>query len=304
LVFYDNILSATEISSQKMKPFLEFLPKEREVSFVAKSIDYQYYPVPLHYHPEYELVLITESTGKRFICDTITDFKPGDLVLLGPLLPHLYRNDRKYYEVDSTLRAKATVVHFSEDTFAGIFQKIPEATALKNLLEKSLWGLNIIGKTNKIICSKLNELLELKGFVRWLKLLDILHILAESTEYTLISSNLITCKNEFESSRLNKVVEYVINKFAEDIYVSEVADLINMTENSFSKYFSRQTGKTFASFLAEIRVSHARKLLMDNNNTISEICFKCGFNNLSNFNRQFHKICSISPVLYRKQYAN
>lgn len=107
-----------------------------------------------------------------------------------------------------------------------------------------------------------------------------------------------------ESQRLNKVIEFVMSNFAEDIYIADAAKLVNMAENSFSRYFSRQTGKTFASFVTEIRLSHASRLLIDDTINISEIGFKCGFNNLSNFNRQFNKVYNLNPHTYRKQYWN
>jgi AraC-like DNA-binding protein len=286
-----------------MKPELEYLPRELERSFNTKVMDVPYYPVPWHYHPEFEIKLVTNSTGKRFIGDRIDDFKPGNLALIGPLLPHLYRNGREYYS-GSRLRAKAIVVHFAKNTFGDNFLSVPETAALNQLFAKSTRGLGIVGETNKIVSNKLFELLELSGFMRWLKLLEILHVIAESDECHFISNSIMTGKSEVESQRLNKVIEYVMNNFAEDIYISDAANLINMAENSFSRYFSRQTGKTFASFVTEIRLSHASKLLIDDTINISEIGFKCGFNNLSNFNRQFSKIYNLNPQTYRKQYWN
>ncbi len=287
-----------------MKPILEHLPLGAEESFVAKYFDYNYYPTPWHFHPEYELVLVTESTGKRFIGDKMTDFKPGDLALIGPLLPHLYRNDPEYYETESELRARSIVIHFLESTFGENFLSIPEAKKLQTLFSRSAKGLGITGKTNKIVSAKLFELLELTGFSRWLKLLEILNIIADSSEYHFISGHAVNGKSESESARLDKVMKFVINNFHEEIYIADAADLINMTESSFSRYFRQRTRKTFTALVTEIRLNHACKLLVENTMNISEICFKCGFNNLSNFNRQFSKVYGINPLTYRKQYWN
>lgn len=285
-----------------MKPILEHLPLEAEESFVVKYFDYKYYPTPWHFHPEYELVLVTESTGKRFIGDKISDFKPGDLALLGPFLPHLYRNDPEYYEQTSLLRAKSVVVHFLEQTFGDNFLSIPETRKLQTLFSKSSRGLDIFGETNRVVRSKLADLLKSTGFDRWLRLLEILNIIAESSEYSLISSHAVNGQSELESNRLNKVMEFVIHHFREDIYIADVANLVNMTESSFSRYFRQRTRKTFASFVTEIRLNHACNLLIENTMNVSEICFKCGFNNLSNFNRQFQRVYGINPLTYRKQY--
>jgi hypothetical protein len=105
-----------------MKPALEHLPKDKDHSFVVKFFDYNYYPTPWHYHPEYEIVMVTESTGKRFIGDHISDFNPGNLAFLGPNIPHTYKNDAKYYKEGSSLRAKSIVIHFTESSLGNDFE--------------------------------------------------------------------------------------------------------------------------------------------------------------------------------------
>lgn len=109
-----------------MKPTLEYLPKRSDESFVTKFFDYPYYPTPWHFHPEYELVLVTESKGKRFVGDNISRFAPGNLTLLGSYLPHMYRNDDEYFKSKSRLRAKSIVVHFTEQSFGGHCINLPE----------------------------------------------------------------------------------------------------------------------------------------------------------------------------------
>src|SRR6476646_6374899 len=128
-----------------MRPALEHLPKEKDQSFVVKFFDYHYYPTPWHYHPEMEIVLVTESTGKRFIGDHISDFKPGNLALIGSNIPHTYRNDDKYYDKDSPLRAKSIVVHFTEESLGQDFLDLPEGQVLRGLFEQAAYGLEISG---------------------------------------------------------------------------------------------------------------------------------------------------------------
>jgi AraC-like DNA-binding protein len=287
-----------------MKPALERLPLDAEESFVAKYFDYAYYPTPWHFHPEYELVLVTESTGKRFIGDKISEFEPGDLALIGPHLPHLYRNDPVYYEPGSPKRAKSIVIHFSEQSFGQHFLALPEARSLTALFSRSARGLDILGETNKVVSEKLYRLLDLNGLPRWMLLLEILHLLAESDEYQFISDTTLTGRNELESERLSMVFEYVMENFREEINIAVVANLVNMAENSFSRYFSLRTRKTFSNFLTDVRISHASKLLIENKMSVANICFNCGFNNLSNFNRQFKKMYKVSPLQYRQQFTS
>jgi AraC-like DNA-binding protein len=287
-----------------MKPVLEYLPRDEEESFVVKLFDYNYYPTPWHYHPEYELVLVTESNGKRFIGDNIKNFGPGDLALIGPNVPHLYRNDTAYYQPQSTLRAKSIVVHFLPSSIGEDFLELPASKKIRDLLSRSAFGLDIEGKTNALVSKQLYSLLELKGMPRLMKLLEILNTLSETKDYQPISKQTIVGENEKESERLSKVFEYVIKNSLSEIKIKEVADLVFMAENSFSRYFSQRTRKSFSAFVIEIRLSHASKLLIETGKSVSEICFESGFNNLSNFNRQFRELYGINPLTYRKQYLH
>jgi AraC-like DNA-binding protein len=285
-----------------MKPVLEYLPREEEESFVVKHFDYDYYPTPWHYHPEYELVLVTESTGKRFIGDNIKSFSPGDLALIGPNLPHLYRNDPAYHQPQPGLRAKSIVIHFLASSIGEDFLALPACRKIRELLSRSAMGLDIKGKANTIVAGQMHNILELKGVPRLLKLLDILNTLAETKDKRNISNQQIKGENDKESERLSKVFEYVMKNFLSEISITDVAGLVHMAENSFSRYFSQRTRKTFSSFVNEVRLSHASRLLVDTDKSVSEICFGSGFNNLSNFNRQFKELYGLSPLAYKYQY--
>ena len=285
-----------------VKPILEYLPRNSGESFVTRFFDYNYYPTPWHFHPEYELVLVTESTGKRFIGDNISDFGPGNLVLLGPYLPHTYQNEPVYFKENSNLRAKSIVVHFREDTFTDGFLTLPEAQRFNNLLVRSKKGLEITGQTNKIISKKLHHLLVDKGLTRWLRLLEILNVLAESRDINYISNDVINIQNAKEINRMNSVIDYVVKNFHNQISLADAADVAHMAENSFSRYFSKHTRKSFTDFVNEVRLNQASKLLIGTTKSISEICLDCGFNNLSNFNRQFRKTYHINPAGFKKAY--
>ena len=163
-------------------------------------------------------------------------------------------------------------------------------------------GLQINDQANAEVTKQMYAVLELKGMPRLMKLLDILNTLAETNDKEYISNHLIKGENMKESERLSKVFDYVMKNFLSDITIAEVAALVNMAENSFSRYFSQRTRKKFSAFVNEIRLSHASKLLTDTDQSVAEICFGSGFNNLSNFNRQFKELYGLSPLLYRKQY--
>lgn len=287
-----------------MKPVLEYLPLERDHSFVVKYFDYKYYPTPWHYHPEYEIVLVTESTGKRFIGDNFSSFAPGNLAFIGPNLPHTYQNDEAYLQPDSNLRAKSIVIHFSEESLGKDFLNLPEAQALLNLFNRSVNGLDVTGDTAVVVSEKLEEIVGLSGLRRWLCLMDILVTLAESKELTQICKTSMIGNNERESNRLSLVMNWILQHYEKNIRLAEAAAICEMSENAFSRFFSQRTRKSFSGFVTELRLHKACKLLKENELSVTSICYDCGFNNISNFNRQFLKEYHMSPVQYRKTFLN
>lgn len=285
-----------------MKPALEHLPKANRESFVIKDFDYNYYPTPWHYHPEYELVTVTESTGKRIIGDHISDFKPGNLALIGPNIPHIYKNDAVYYENNPTLRAQSIVIHFTEESLGNDFLALPETSVLKSLLEKAATGFDIFGETRKKVNHKLRDIVTSSGMKRLIMLLYILREIAESEELSPITKTTMVGHNEKESRRLCNVLDWITANFENDIKLCEAAAIAEMHENAFSRFFSLRTRKSFSIFVQELRVQKAAKLLAKSNASVTSICFDCGYNNVSNFNRQFFHYYKMNPRQYRKTF--
>lgn len=282
---------------------LEHLPREVGASFVVCDFDYAYYPTPWHYHPEYEIVWVTESTGTRYLGDNISRFQTGDLVLIGPDLPHMYRNDEHYYRLDSGLRAKSVVVHFLEQSLGETLQ-LPEMAPVRKMLQHSKYGLEFTGKANAQIGPLLQQLVALPpGLERWLVLMNVLSTMAtcKTTECRTISSSGMMELHETDEERLHEVFTYLGEHFTGAISLEQAAALANMTPSAFSRYFKYRTRKTFSSFLLELRIGHAAKLLMQTERRVGEVCYECGFNNLSNFNRHFKTIYNMQPREFRKQ---
>lgn len=286
-----------------MKPALEHLPREKDQSFVVKYFDYKYYPTPWHYHPELEIVLVTESTGKRFIGNHIADFKPGNLAFLGPNIPHTYRNEDRYYEDGSELRAKSIVIHFAENSLGADFLSLPEATLLNKLLEESAYGLEILGKTNQKVSNRLHDIISLSGLKKWICLVEILLDIAASKKDTArITPSPYTGYNEKESTRLCNVLNWVVANLGNNMTLNDAANIAQMNPNAFSRFFSLRTRKTFSEFIIELRLQKAARLLIETDMPVTEICFECGYNNVSNFNRQFLNYYNMNPVKYKKGF--
>ena len=285
-----------------MRPRHEKLTLEPKYSFVLQKDVYPYYPTPWHYHPELELVLVVKSTGKRTVGDHEEDFSDGDLVLIGPNLPHAYQNDPIYYQGIPSLTAEAIVIHFREDFLGKDFFNLPEMIPVARLFEKAKFGIKILGNTRIKIPEIMKDMLELSGHGRIIHLLYILEILSLSEEFQLLANpGFVQQYAVSTNDRITKVHKYIMTNFRRDISLADVSEVGNMSVTSFCRYFKACTRKSFSQFLNEIRVGYACKLLLEDGHTISHICYESGFNNMSNFNRQFKKITGKSPLQYRSQ---
>jgi AraC-like DNA-binding protein len=283
-----------------MKPIIERLNKSPKSSFVLQKDIYPHYPTPWHYHPEYELVLVIKSTGKKIIGDHMSDFSDGDLALMGPFLPHVYHNDKIYYEEGSTMTAEAIVIHFTDDFLGNGFFDISEMEPVKKLLEDSVTGFAITGHTRRTISQKMNRMLGMDGPLKIIELLTILSILADTKEKKkLASMGFIQNFKTSGSEQITKVCDFIMNNFTSDLRLDQVAEIANMSPNTFCSFFKQRTRKTFVNFLNEVRIGYACKLLSGERYNISEICYLSGFHNLSNFNRQFKKILNKTPYQYK-----
>ncbi len=285
-----------------MKPQLLKISNPPDSSFNYFWWNLPYFPTPWHYHPEYEIVLMLESTGKKFVGSSITDFKPGDLCLIGSFLPHYYKNDNEYYENKPELVAKSVVIHFLEEFLGEAFLKIPESQAIKSLLERSRRGLQFGEETVAKVSEKLKNLKDLHGMPKLLDLIAVLNMLAEAEDVTYLTVNPLYLKNDSDSARMQKVMEFVMQHYQDEITLEKVADLASMSESAFSRYFKKRTRRTFSQFLSEIRIEHSCKLLMQDKMSVAEISFESGFNNLSNFNRQFKALKKMTPLAYRMKF--
>ncbi|ULC58044.1 AraC family transcriptional regulator [Flaviramulus sp. BrNp1-15] len=255
-----------------------------------------------HYHEQLELVVILKSTGTRFVGDSIEKFNEGEVILLGKNLPHMWLNDDMYFEKDSTLEAEAIAVHFKEHFMGEYFLNTPEMASIQALLKRSRRGIKFSGNNKKII-SNIKNLINLNDFEKVIKIIEILHALAKEEVYTLLcneglASSIIKSKNK----KLDKVYSYVFNNFKEPIILEEVAKIANMNPSAFSRLFKKVNRKTFTKYINEIRIGYSCKLLLEEKYSITDICYESGFNNLSNFNRQFKAITKYSPSEYLKNH--
>ncbi len=286
-----------------MNPILEKITLSSNRSFALKEDILDHIEIGWHVHPEYELTLIAESDGKRVIGDHVGYFDPGDLLLIGPNLPHYMRNDERYYEGRKDLRCRAIVVHFSGSFLGEAFFQVPEMAHIRKLLNQSDRGLNIFGATRDWVADRLEAMLMMTGYRQLTTLLDILDAIAISTERKALAS--VVYAPSFpagDAPRINKVFEYLMTHYTENISLSDVAATVNMSPSAFCKFFKKRTGKTLSQTLNEIRVGHTCKLFIEEGMPIAQACYLSGYNTPSYFNRQFKSITGYTPLQYRKKF--
>jgi len=258
-----------------------------------------------HYHSEVELIHIKKGEGTQFIGDSIKRFKSGDVVLVGSNLPHYWRFDDVYYEENTKAIADVRVAHFNENFWGNQFLELPENLNLKTVLEKAIRGLQITGKTKQKVAELLEQLQEADGPQRIILLIEALTAVANAKQPVPLSSmgfkpDLV----DAEKDRINAIYEYSIRNFKRKIQLEEIADVANISPNSFCRYFKSRTRKTYSQFLIELRVGHACKLLIENNHCIKRLCYESGFNNFTSFHKYFKMITGKSPLVYQKEFVS
>lgn len=304
-VFYHYFRYIRRINEIILKSALHKSTIPNSRIFMVHHLKEKHFDPHWHSHSEYQLFVTLEGTGTRFIGDNIRAFKPGELTLTGAHLPHLWRSDESYYQKKSTLSANGIVIYFNENFLGDLIADKEEMVLLKKLLTNSMRGLDFHGKTKISVIKMMKELTKLQGIESVIQLLRILNALASSKEYQFISS--IAHKDvvdQKETDRLNRVYTFVLKNFSRKISLQELADLVYMTPTSFSRYFTMRNNKSFSRFVSEIRIGHACKLLIETEDSIEQISYDCGFDTLSNFNKQFKEITGNRPTDYKKEYMS
>ncbi|HEX6847044.1 MAG TPA: AraC family transcriptional regulator [Chitinophagaceae bacterium] len=284
----------------KVVPFR--IPKNSAEAFRVQVDDLPHLYNHLHQHPEIQLTLIKESNGTLVAGDFVGPFHPGDVFVIGGNQPHVFRNDEKFFK--KRLKATAITIFFDETTFGEDFWVLEEMKSLQQFIKNSSGGFSITGRKKKLLAEKIVSIVNAKGIDRLIIFLEILKMLAGRKEMHSLSKQVIQRNiKSYDGNRLNKVIEFTFKEFQRTITLKEVANLANLTPEAFCKYFKTRTRKTYINFLNEIRVNHACRLLTEDK-SISDVCYDCGFMNLSNFNRIFKKIKLVSPGQWRKENAN
>src|SRR6478609_2169100 len=257
---------------------------------------------PLHYHEEFELNFIHNAKGaKRVVGDHMEEIDDLELVLVGPNLQHAWFSHKCKSE-----EIREITIQFHKDLFDEKFLRRNQLNFIRVMFEKSTRGILFSRKTAQQLMPRIMELNQKHAFDSVLELLSILHDLSASRNMRTLSDATFNNSEQYtyNSRRIEKTFEYMNKNFDKAIMLSEVARLSSMSEVSFSRFFKQRTGITFIDSLTEIRLGHASRMLIDTTNSIAEIAYNCGFNNISNFNRIFKKKKNCTPRSFREEYSS
>ena len=251
-----------------------------------------------HYHAQYELLYISKSNGIRFVGDSVSQFFPGDLVLVGPHVPHLWRNDPSYYSEQNPGSVRTIILKFTRDFLGKETFDHPEFSGIRQLLEQSRYGVSFEPSVSEELHSALLEIVNLSPAEQSIKLLEILFRLSVVSGSRVLSSTDMRQDTSENAERLDAVIKYISDNYPDYIRLDDVAEVACMTTNSFCRYFKKKTNKSFTQFLNEVRIRNASRMLIQNKLPISEIGYAVGYKSITNFNRQFKQIMGTTPKAF------
>jgi len=250
-----------------------------------------------HYHPEFELVYVEATNGIRHVGRHISSFMGSDLVLIGSNVPHLN------FDYGLKTAYKQIVVQLQQTFFGDAFAQAPEWTAIQQLFDKAYMGLSFSGETKIKVVEQLKQMKQLDAFKQLLCLLEILQLLALSTEVMELNSQDTSIKLFLNDKiRMGSVYQYIHTHYNQTPDVNKVAASVHLSTPAFCRYFKKQTNLTFTDFVNQYRVTQAKTLLLQDI-SVSEACYEVGFESLSYFNKLFRKITGENPSAFRKKYS-
>ena len=284
-----------------LKPSLETIHTTGDKSFLLRQFEEEAFSAPFHFHPEYELTLITKGKGTRYIGNHMDRYEAGDLLLLGPNLPHCWKTEPV---TKGEKNAGSVVIQFRGDFLGAEFFSRREMININSLLEKSSRGLFFDALTRKEARARIDVLLkESSNLKRLLLFIELLQMLS-------VAKNTLTLNTEAgtvsitaaDMQRIHQVQAYIIENFRDKVTLDKAAAIAHMTTNAFCKYYKKITRKTFMDAVIECRLDFATRQLIYTDLPVSAIGYESGFNDIAHFSRMFKQKLKATPVQYRKNF--
>ncbi len=277
----------------------EITPLSPEDSFLVFDRVKSDFDFPIHFHPEYELNFIGNGKDvKRIVGDSIESIDDVELVLVGPNLHHGWQMHKCKSEA-----IHEVTLQFHEDLFDKNILNRKIMKAIKDMFDRSIHGILFSKKTASETHKRISQLSKLDSMDYFLEFISILHDLANSRNQRLLSTYTVS-RDSFENSdKIKTVYEFVQENYDKKLMLNDAAELVNMSPVSFNRFIKKRTGKTFVDYVNDVRIGFAAIKLIENDASISEVAFNCGFNNIANFNRVFKKLKNSTPSQYKKEFS-
>lgn len=282
-----------------MKPIPFQIPQTRKEVFRVQSERLPHFYDKLHQHNEVQFTLIRSGEGTLVAGDYVGRFAAGDVFVIGKQLPHVFRSDQHYF--DGGFEVGSISIFFDESYAGKSFWETDEMRSAKQWLAQSGPGFVVEGTTQQRAATSMIEMEKAVGLMKLIKGFELVKELSESKELRKISlQEGKQFSKELLSERMERIMSFSFQESQRAITIEEVAALVALTPSAFCRFFKLRTRKTYLTFLNEIRLSQACQLLITTDYSVSEICFRVGFNNLSHFNQSFRKVKGCTPTLFRQ----
>jgi len=278
-----------------VKPFLEHVALADRQSILAFRHDQVNFVTPWHFHPQHELTYIEESIGTKFVGDFVGPYQPGELVLIRSFLPHCWKNMEKEDE-----HSVSTVVQWND----GVIPNLPEMGGILDMMRTSSRGIIFNGDDITTLVPSILKLPTLEGPELIVQLLDLFLKLSQCRYETLSAASFTNSISSVNGKRMALMHEYVATNYNRKIKLAELANLLNMTDQSFARFFRKMMGRSFFKFLAEYRINIACRLLVDTDWPVSRIGYECGYDSITFFYKQFKQLRGYSPLQLRLKHIN
>jgi len=284
-----------------MKELLEQIKLNPDESFFIGVFQDHIDQSRWHYHQEYELSFITEGSGKRIVGDSVEEFHPGDLIFIGPRIPHVWFSETPVRNQHSGRTLESVYMLFNNDILPDEMTALPEFENIRKAIILSERGARITGDTLNEVSRIMLQLPYMNRIKRLMFFYEIMDLIGRSTSFSyLASEHYMKTKFETNNSRINKIHEFLMKNYRDTVDLEEVAEVVHMAPASVCRFFKSSTGLTVFEYLNKIKIDYSCKLLLNTDLSIVDISYDCGFNNLSHFNKQFRKFLGQTPSQFRK----
>ena len=284
-----------------MKELLEQIKLNPEESFYIGIFQDHIDQSTWHYHQEFELSFITEGSGKRIVGDSVEEFHPGDLIFIGPRIPHVWFSEQPKLNQHSGRTLESVYMLFGNDILPTELTSLPEFDYIRKAIALSERGARITGDTLNEVSRIMLQLPYMSRIKRLMFFYEIMDLIGRSESFTyLASEQYVKTKFESNNSRVHRIHEYLMKNYQQEIDLEDVAEIVHMAPASVCRFFKASTGLTIFEYLNKIKIDYSCKLLLNTDLNIVDISYDCGFNNLSHFNKQFKKFIRKTPTEFRK----